>query len=311
MEDWRIMLQKSSMYGILADYYTYTNPEMHIHYYKKYLHCVEMLAAYVKHYGDPYEQNNPSPAAIQPYQQGPYAPNAPNAPGAAQGANLMPPMPAMNMPYGNMPIHPMHGMQMSPHMVNRMEMARIRVLHASPDAPAVDVYANGKKVASGLKYKQVTDYMPVPPGDYQVEVFPAGEKQKPVLSQQVQVSPGNTYTVAAANKLADLKLIAYLDEPFVAPGLSKLRFIHLAPDAPAVDVALKKGNVVFSNISFGGSSAYAPLQPNRYDFEVRAAGTQQSVLDVPQVNLEAKGYTIVAVGLLKGKPALDAILLYG
>jgi len=36
------------------------------------------------------------------------------------------------------------------------ETAYIRLFHASPDAPAVDVYANGTLIAKGLLYKQIT-----------------------------------------------------------------------------------------------------------------------------------------------------------
>ncbi|WP_335869516.1 DUF4397 domain-containing protein [Bacillus sp. 2205SS5-2] len=37
--------------------------------------------------------------------------------------------------------------------------AMVRIVHASPDAPAVDVYVNGDTVVEGAAFKAATDYM--------------------------------------------------------------------------------------------------------------------------------------------------------
>src|SRR5688500_10614296 len=51
--------------------------------------------------------------------------------------------------------------------------ARIRVVHASPDAPAVDVYANGNKVLSNVTFFAASDYLTVPAGSYKLQVVVA------------------------------------------------------------------------------------------------------------------------------------------
>ena len=50
----------------------------------------------------------------------------------------------------------------------------IRVIHAVSDAPAVDVAANGNLVFQGLKFKDFSEYTPVPPGTYTIEVKLSG-----------------------------------------------------------------------------------------------------------------------------------------
>ena len=55
------------------------------------------------------------------------------------------------------------------------ENAMVRVLHASPDAPAVDVYVNGEVAVEGAEFKALTDYLTLPAGDYNVEIKPAGD----------------------------------------------------------------------------------------------------------------------------------------
>jgi len=37
--------------------------------------------------------------------------------------------------------------------------AMVRIIHASPDAPAVDILVDGEKAVSGAEFKAVTDYL--------------------------------------------------------------------------------------------------------------------------------------------------------
>lgn len=186
----------------------------------------------------------------------------------------------------------------------------VRVLHTSPDAPAVDVYVNGQKAVSGLTFKETTDYLRLSPGQYTIEVYPAGDMSQPVLRERVALTRNTYYTAAATGKLANIMLTVFVDKPYVNPNQSKVRVIHLSPDAPNVDIAVKDGDVLFKNIPFGKATDYLTLSPMTVNLEVRIAGTNNVVLSIPQVQLQAgKTYTAVAVGLANGMPALDAIFL--
>lgn len=124
--------------------------------------------------------------------------------------------------------------------------------------------------------------------------------------------PDKTYTVAAVGKLNNLQLLPIVDQPGVPEGKTKVRFAHLSPDAPAVDIAVKGGNVLFSNVSFKEVTNYLTLAPTTVDLEVRKAGTNEVVLLLLNVKLEPnKVYTIAAVGLAQGTPALEAVILPG
>ncbi|MFB6169497.1 MAG: DUF4397 domain-containing protein [Haloferacaceae archaeon] len=48
--------------------------------------------------------------------------------------------------------------------------AAVRLAHASPDAPAVDVSVDGEEVVSGLEFRRVSDYLTLDPGDHGVRV---------------------------------------------------------------------------------------------------------------------------------------------
>ncbi|AZB44849.1 DUF4397 domain-containing protein [Bacillus sp. FJAT-42376] len=192
------------------------------------------------------------------------------------------------------------------------ENAMVRIVHASPDAPAVDVTVDGNTVVEGAKFKDATNFMPVPAGEHKVEIYAAGtvKEGKPVISANLSVEAGKMYTAAAINTLDNLELKVLNDDTMVAEGKSKIRVGHFSPDAPAVDVAVKGGDVLFPGAEFKGVTDYKEVDPGSYDLEVRPAGTMDSVLDLSGTELkENMTYTVLAVGFAKNDPALDAIVL--
>ncbi len=191
--------------------------------------------------------------------------------------------------------------------------ARVRVLHASPDAPAVDIYVDGGEAISNLAFGEITDYVPLPAGDYQVEVFPAGAggEGDPVISAALTLDAGTDYTVAATGLLENIEPLVLVDDNSPpAEGQAHVRFVHASPDAPAVDIAAAGVGVVISDVAFQGSSDYLPLAAGSYDLEVLVSGTDTVALAVPGVAVEAGNvYTAFALGLAEGEPELFALLV--
>ncbi|MFC4776850.1 DUF4397 domain-containing protein [Paenibacillus sp. GCM10023252] len=188
----------------------------------------------------------------------------------------------------------------------------VRIVHASPDAPNVDVYVNGDAVLKDVPYKAASDYLSLAPGSYDVKVFAAGKNGEgdPVLSATLPVEAGKKVTVAAVNKVAAIELLVLNDDLSASEGKSKIRFVHASPDAPNVDLALKGGDVLVPNAAFKSASAYLEVDPAKYDLEARPAGTADVALAIPGVELKpGTVYTAFAVGLAGGTPALEAWLL--
>ena len=240
-------LTKAAMYDLLSGYYKYTDPSMHIHYYRKHLKYMRL--------------------AMQ-----------------AQRAD----------------------------MTTSAQPSYVRVLHAVPDAPNVDVYVNGNRVLRDVAFKDVSDYLSLPAGKYHIDVYPAGTSVTTVISKKVKIDPGKIYTLAAVGSLNKMQLLPYIDDPTVPNGETKVKFIHLSPDAPAVDIAVKGGDVIFPDVSYKQATDYLGLTPMTVNLEARVAGSKNSVLSVPNVKLNPnQAYTIVAVGLANGSPELEAIMLKG
>lgn len=186
----------------------------------------------------------------------------------------------------------------------------IRILHASPDAPAVDIYANDKLIAKNLSYRNFTPYLNIPSGNTNVRVFIAGRKMNPLVNTNIFIPAKSIFTIAAAGKPSQITFLA-LPEPIrtVPRGKALIRFAHLSPDAPNVDIIFPNGNKLFTNVAYKGFTDYMPVDGGIYTFDVRAAGTSKTVLTVPNINIKSGNiYTIYAIGLTKGKPSLQVLI---
>lgn len=186
--------------------------------------------------------------------------------------------------------------------------ARVRVVHASPDAPAVDVWVNDSVAFSNAPFKGITDYAPLDTGTYNVKVVPTGATEPVVIEADLALE-AEDYTVVAVGTLENIEPLVLVDNNAApAQGKAHVRFVHASPDAPAVDIAVKGGPVLFSNIAFKEVGDYLPVDAGTYDLEVRIAGTDTVALEVPGIALqELTVYTVFAMGLAGGEPALTAV----
>ncbi len=187
----------------------------------------------------------------------------------------------------------------------------VRVLHASPDAPTVDIYANGNRIAQNLAYKDITDYLAVPAGNYQIEVFPAGQTTDPVIFTNLSIPVGSVYTIAATGLLANLALYPIPEEysPPTNGRNSYVRVVHLSPNAPPVDIVLPNGTKLFEDVEYEEFTGYIRVNPGEYTLQVKPTGMDQVVLTVPNVMLKpGEIYSVYAVGLVGEQPPLEALL---
>ena len=196
-------------------------------------------------------------------------------------------------------------------MNQMMDTGYVRILHAVPDAPNVDVYANDTLLVQNLAYGKNTGYMMVPAGTYQVTIYATGTKANPVLSKMLTVGRNDVVTAAAAGMLQSIELLAIPDADIQSVSNKALvRFIHLSPNAPAVDITLPDGMILFSNVAFKHMTDYIPVNQMTYTLQVRVAGTDQVVLTVPGVSVRNNNYySVYAIGLVGKNPALQALLL--
>ena len=186
--------------------------------------------------------------------------------------------------------------------VSAADTAMVRVLHASPDAPAVDVYLDDTIVAplTNVPFGTISGYLDIPAGAHNVKVYATGTTTGAVIDANVTVAAGQRYTIAATNAVASIEPQVIEDDPAPSCSTAQVRVVHLSADAPAVDVATAgaaPADAVVKNLAYPSPTAYLALPADTYDLEVRLAGTSTVALALPGVAVEdCKSYSVFAIG---------------
>ncbi|MEO8463041.1 MAG: DUF4397 domain-containing protein [Chloroflexota bacterium] len=188
--------------------------------------------------------------------------------------------------------------------------AMVRVLHASPDAPAVDVYVNGAKVGAplaNLKFGDLSAYVALPAGTYDLKVCAAADATIcPIVANGVALTAGTHYTIAATNKLATIEAQIITDAPAPVADKTQVRVVHFSSDTPAVDVLTQDGAAkVVENLAYPNATGYLTLDAGSYDLKVCAnADNTVCPLDPGALDLAAgTSYSVFAIGSLTATPA--------
>jgi hypothetical protein len=179
--------------------------------------------------------------------------------------------------------------------------AKVRVIHMSYDAPAVDIRVDGNVAISNLGYGATSGYAEIEEGTRNIQVVPTGASEPVVIDATLPIILDQEYTIIAANNLANIQPIVLADNRSVNTSKAKVRFVHASPDAPAVDIKLNDGNgaVVFDNTSFAESKDYVEVDAGTYNFAVTANDDTKEVVILGNVPLEnGTLYTVVARGTL-------------
>jgi len=197
---------------------------------------------------------------------------------------------------------------------------RVRVIHASPDAPAVDIYVNGGKVLEALPFREYSEYLPVPAATYTVEIKVSGTDTT-VKSVPVTVAAGKDYSAIAVGYVGSTPgfdvLLLEDDNSLPANNGVKLRVVHAAPGAPAVDVyattpfeTLMGKTPALTNVPFKAVGPYLTVPVGMYQGRVTVAGTKTIAIDSGRlVTWNSMIRTIIAVDAKGGGAPFELLVL--
>jgi hypothetical protein len=188
--------------------------------------------------------------------------------------------------------------------------AEVRFVHASPDAPPVDItLTDGTILFGAVPFGEADGSIPVGAGNYDLQVRAAGTATVVLSFGDVALAAGTNYTVYAIGRLGDgtLDAIVSVDAPGdgdtiadLDPANAEVRAAHLSPDAPAVDIYLD-GQMVgaLTGVPFKVVSGYLTVGASTHNVKVYAAGTTTNpVIDADVTLLPNRAYTVAATGLL-------------
>jgi hypothetical protein len=154
--------------------------------------------------------------------------------------------------------------------------ANLRVVHASPDTPAVDVVVNGdfaNPLVPGIEFPEVVpaqDYASVAAGTYEVIVTDSATQGLMPIMQQLTVAAGSETTVAAVDFLANVRLLLLADDNRRLATAAKVRLVHGAPSAGPVDIYVTAAGDIadvdpnFEDVPFEADTGYVELAEGSY-----------------------------------------------
>ena len=118
--------------------------------------------------------------------------------------------------------------------VNTPSNSLVKVIHASPDAPGVDLLVDNTVAGTNLTFPNNTGYLTVNSGTRNIKVNVTGTMTT-VIEANVDFMQNKNYSVFAVNSVSNIEPLLVEDDLTVpAQGKAHVRFIHLSPDAPAV-----------------------------------------------------------------------------
>lgn len=178
------------------------------------------------------------------------------------------------------------------------EYSLIRALHAVPDSDAVDIYINDSLFFKGIRFTQFSPYVYVPEGRYEMVVYAVDTNENPLLREPIEVKDGELITIAVSGNLNDLKLVEVKEDKEKAQkGYSKVRAVHLSPNAPEVNILLDE-KPLFSYIEFRDVSDYEEIPAKRYRMDLEASKSNR-IIRSNQVTINPdRIYTFYALGNL-------------
>lgn len=159
-------------------------------------------------------------------------------------------------------------------------ISQVRVIDASPDAPALDIYQNSAATLYNVGFGTVSSYIPTASGAYTHAAYTAGTQQQ-LASLHTVLSVGGQYTVLAGSVAANLQMTVLRDQSTPAPaGQVALRIIGQTTRAGAFDLyllpsgsALTTGLApITTNIAFGSNTGYINAPSGTYSIVALPAG---------------------------------------
>jgi hypothetical protein len=198
------------------------------------------------------------------------------------------------------------------------------VVNASPGTPTFHVFDDTvRKTSSALAYGGSSGYLSFPPDQMRkFRLVNSANLTTNFATRDVTFPYGKPATMFAYDTLGSggtIRMVSLMDDLSVpAAGSAKVRFIHLAVNAPAVDVTLLRtsatpmDSVTITNRAYIGASpseaavtqaqTFATIPSGTYSIRVKLAGTQTLARTPQSIAIASTGiYSLFAQGTAQGQ----------
>jgi len=155
----------------------------------------------------------------------------------------------------------------------------VRILHLAPDVGGMEVWIDGRRVATELGYTQTISYKELSPGYHRIIAKTRGDENSVVLNSRYPFRDEKEYTglITTGGGKEDLELSISIDNCPASANIARVRFTDALANSPPVDLSVRYGPTLFSNFTFRTSSSCIPVPGGRYTLVVTKTGTPEVV----------------------------------
>lgn len=188
--------------------------------------------------------------------------------------------------------------------------AYVRLINLSPNAGAMDVYANSALVVGGVSYGSASGYQKINSATPALTISLTGTSTV-LLNGGISLSADNYYSTIVYDSLAILKGDIFKDDRSLPPaGKTFIRFFDYVSGTSSIDiiVAGATSNKLFSGRTYldhnnagANYTSYTAFDPGPFSVSAVVAGTNVLITQLPSFEATAgKSYTLVLKGFYKG-----------
>lgn len=185
----------------------------------------------------------------------------------------------------------------------------LNFFNALVSVPAIDIYINGKKVISNLKYKEFTEYYVVFPGYYRIQIFEAGQMEDEFTTTIINLIGYRVYTVTISGLEDHACLLLVNDCIYPIPeDYAYLRFVQISPNAPLLKVYLDD-NLILTELDYKEISRYLSATAKVHDITFRDYISDQILIEVHDFSMESEtAYTAYTLGDFFSEEGLQIVI---
>lgn len=191
-------------------------------------------------------------------------------------------------------------------------MVKLRLAHASSDAPRLNVYLNNNKVVEQIGYKMISQYFDVPNEctlDFRISGTP--KNSPPIfyvkLKIEKEISSLTAFLIGLAgskDKKDGINILILPDQP-LPQNSAMVRFINASPVVPTATFKFKDGSFV-QNLEYG-KVAQLIVPPGKKVIQV--IKDDETIAENNIDIMDRKFHEILLIGLTERKPPLELYIL--
>lgn len=180
------------------------------------------------------------------------------------------------------------------------QITYVNITNASPTVGTYNFYINNNKINTGaLPFGGNMSYLTIQPGEHTLKLTTESSTES-LLTKKLVFENTKAYSLFFINQGANLDYLLVPDDlKNPAEDKALIRFINLSPDAPALNLAIKEGNNLFTDKAYKAVSDYSEVEAKVYILQIKDKASGEVKKEVANIDLKkGKTYTIIARGML-------------